>query len=375
MTMEESRRRALTRAGKVALVCTVGAWACSDDGNPTLPGEIQSQLTCSINTNEVRSGGVSRDGIPALTDPPLVGLNQPAKFSYMLPDDRVIGIVLDGQPIAVPHNVLWWHEIVNLNRGGQEVAVSFCPLTGSSLAFDRTAIGGAPLGVSGLLFQNNLVMFDRNNQGRDEDSLWPQMMAQARCGPQDGVRLPQFPVVEMDWRGWMEQYPNTLIISGDLGFSRDYTLYPYGNYESLSDREFVFTMPVFDDRRQQKERVVGVPGFDGSGIAFPFLALAREGDYVAVEETFKGDPIVLLWDSESRGGMVYSPVVGGDVLSFTATADGFVDQGTGSRWDVMGEAVDGPLTGTTLEPIAETYVAFWGAWINFHTQSRLWEAE
>jgi hypothetical protein len=71
------------------------------------------------------------------------------------PEPRVVGLVVDGTPIAVPHNILWWHEIVNADLGGRRLTISYCPLTGSALAFDATAAQTQRFGVSGLIFQNN----------------------------------------------------------------------------------------------------------------------------------------------------------------------------------------------------------------------------
>ncbi len=360
--------------GRAILVLATAAWGCSESPSPAGVGEVQDQLVCSINSSDVRSGGVSRDGIPALTDPPFVGANERERLTYLAPDDRVIGLVVDGQPLAVPHNVLWWHEIANLSVGGRDIAVSFCPLTGSSLAFSLEPTDGDPLGVSGLLFRNNLIMFNRTGGPSIDDSLWPQMLAQARCGPQDGTRLPQVPVVETTWAGWKDLHPDTRVLPGDLGFARDYSLYPYGNYESLTV-PFLFSMALEDDRRLPKERVIGVPDYLGGGLAFPTLALAQLGAYAAVEETFGGQPLILLWDTDKFGGMAYSPVVNGEALNFVATEDGIFDEDTGSRWTIMGEAVSGPLAGTQLDAFEETYMAFWGAWVNFHQDTRLWTGE
>ena len=121
--------------------------------------------------------GASRDAIPALTDPDMVAADD-VLAGYMLPTDRVIGIKVGSDYLAFPHNILWWHEIVNVRVLG--LAITYCPLTGSSMVFSNTAAGGAQLGVSGLLFQNNLVMYDRSASGVEE-SLWPQMLTVARC--------------------------------------------------------------------------------------------------------------------------------------------------------------------------------------------------
>ena len=83
----------------------------------------------------------------------------------------MLGLVVDGIARAYPENILWWHEIINDEIGRYPVSVTLCPLTGTGLAF-RTANGGQfSLGVSGGLFNSNLVMYDR----RDNETLYPQM--------------------------------------------------------------------------------------------------------------------------------------------------------------------------------------------------------
>jgi hypothetical protein len=120
-------------------------------------------------------GGVGRGGIPSLLNPPLVPRDHPAasyvdEYAAFAATDagsveaRVVALVVEGTPIGIPHNILWWHEIVNLDVGGRRLVVTYCPLTGSSLVFDITGTALDRLGVSGLIFENNLVMFDEGTE-------------------------------------------------------------------------------------------------------------------------------------------------------------------------------------------------------------------
>ena len=102
---------------------------------------------------------------------------QPAGFGFLI-GDRVL---------AIPHNILWWHEVMNLNLPEGNFAVTYCPLTGTSMAFDRASIGGAELDVSGILLKNNLVMFDRC----DLKTLWPEIMGMGIRGLGKQTILPQ----------------------------------------------------------------------------------------------------------------------------------------------------------------------------------------
>ena len=332
------------------------------DGRRTLGVE---GLVCDVPRADIYFGGTPRDGLPSLTDPTFVDPGSP-EAAYLQEEDRVIGILLDGEPLAIPHNILWWHEIVNLNRpSGTQIAVTYCPLTGSSMVFDREAIGGAELGVSGLIFLNNLIMWDR----RSEESFWPQMLARAGCGPARGVELEMVPGWEMTWRGWQETYPEGQVVGSEQGMGRNYRLYPYGDYETLDNPVRFFATPALDPRRPPKERVLGIPHLNGRGVAIPFGELegnAKGGRSVAGIETPTGR-IVVFWKSSLGGAMAYWTED-----HFRVEEGRFLDHSTGSEWDFTGVAVDGPLTGEALEPVAEAHVAFWFAWTEFHTDSELW---
>jgi hypothetical protein len=339
---------------------------CEGGGPAGLAGDGSTgSLRCSIPTEQIFDGGPGKDGIPALTNPPLVDAGDPAA-NYLRDDDRVIGLVLDGQVIAVPHNIGWWHEIVNLELGGRKLAITYCPLTGSSLAFDRTPIGGAELGVSGLLFRNNLIMYDRSRS----ESLWPQMLRGARCGPRDGTELPMLAVAEMTWVGWRSLHPDTRVVSGDLRLGRNYRAYPYGDYERTNNARTLFPLRI-DSRRPPKERVLGVPVADG-GIAFPFGELANAGTTAVAAQSVQGRFIVVFWDAAREAAVAHESRNRDRALTFAVRDGEIIDAETGSRWAVDGFATGGPLTGSRLEPVPESFVAFWFAWAAFQPATQIW---
>ncbi len=319
---------------------------------------------------------MGRNGVPALEDPEFVAADPLPQNAYLRDDDRVLGVFLDDRPLAVPHNILWYHEIVNLNRGGRRIAVTYCPLTGSSLGFDRAGVRGDSFGVSGFLFMNNLIMY---NRGRPE-SFWPQMFGEARCGADPGRRLARIPLFEMSWLAWKTLYPETRVVSSEANISRNYAVNPYGDYESLGNEAFLYpNMPPPDRRRPAKERVLGLPsaGPEESGIAFPFLALEeQEGSWTTVETRWRGMRVVIFWSDRRAGGGAFRPLhpVTGEALSFRADPlREIVDEASGSQWSIAGEAIGGEMAGLRLEAVADAHVAFWGAWAAFHPETRLWE--
>ena len=159
----------------------------------------------SVPVYEILNGGPPRDGIPALTLPPLVS----AAEAPWQDDDRVIGITLDGESRAYPIAMLDWHELVNDRLGSRHILVSYCPLCGTGMVFDRE-IGGRIriFGVSGLLYQSDVLLYDRRSE-----SLWSQIASEAITGPERGKRLELLRSAQIPWGEWRERHPDTTALS------------------------------------------------------------------------------------------------------------------------------------------------------------------
>ena len=118
------------------------------------------------------SGRSGKDGVPAIDEPRFLAAKKADQF--LSPEDVVFGVVLPNEVKAYPQRVLVWHEVVNDRLGGENVSVTYCPLTGSALGFMR---GGTTFGVSGNLVNNNLILYDRARHSR-----WPQTLGTAIDG-------------------------------------------------------------------------------------------------------------------------------------------------------------------------------------------------
>lgn len=365
--MTSGRFRTKTAVGLLVPLLTV---ACGDSPTADAAGDEAppAELSCTIDTDLIYVGGGGKDAIPALSDPPFVAAGDHGA-AYLRDRFRVVGLRVGETYLAVPHNILWWHEIVNLDVDDLQLAVTYCPLTGSALVFDRGSVAGAELGVSGLLFLNNLILYDR----REPSSLFPQMMRQASCGPNTGLRLVTYPAVEMTWETWRTLHPDTRVVSGATGYARDYTRYPYGSYEDLADTTTLYPMPSLDTSRPPKERVLGIPDGAGGGIAFPFQELSDpDRPRRVIQRTVAGTPLVVLWDEPAQAAAAFLPALGGQAIELTVEGGRFVDGGTGSVWTVDGLAVGGSLRGERLTPVQPAYVAFWFAWSAFQPHTEVW---
>lgn len=237
---------------------------------------------------EFQPGGPGKDGIPALDRPHFLPAS---KIVYLKPHEPVIELAVRGQARAYPLQILIWHEIVNDTVGGVPVAVTFCPLCNTAIAFDRRVDGRTlSFGTTGNLRSSDLVMYDRQSE-----SWWQQFGGQALVGRYTGKQLRQLPVQIVAWREFARRYPHGLVLTRKTGFSRPYGQNPYTGYDDASSPPLFGAAHADDHRRQPKERVVFLER-GGDAVVVPFSVLRRER---LVRVTVDGHRLVVRW----RGGV------------------------------------------------------------------------
>lgn len=175
--------------------------------------------TSLVPPGSIVASGFPVDGLPALVDPKTVAIadlpSGEPRMRYLVGDDKVIGVVLSGEARAYPLRVLAWHEVVNDTVGGVPIAVTYNPLSHGIAVFDRR-VGKEALvfGVSGLLYESGLLLYDRRPGPRDE-SLWSQLQARAIAGPAAaaGRTLEILPVALARWDAWSRDWPATRVLA------------------------------------------------------------------------------------------------------------------------------------------------------------------
>lgn len=271
----------------------------------------------------IERGGPPRDGIPAIDRPRFVGADR----APLADADRVLGVELGGQARAYPVPILNWHEVVNDRFGGRVVVVTYCPLCGTGMAFEPPAAAGERFGVSGLLYNSDVLLYDRATL-----SLWSQILSRAISGPLLGQTLAALPLTHTSWADWRRRHPRTQVLSTDTGFDRDYSRDPYDGYERVE--RLMFSVQHRDDRFALKEWVLGVR-VAGVAKAYPFSVLARAvGPSGELADTVGGQRLRVRYDARHR------------------SAEAFDEQGR-------------PLAGI---------MAYWFAWVAFHPQTEVLRA-
>jgi hypothetical protein len=277
----------------------------------------------------IRRGGPPRDGIPSIDEPSFTGV---AGADRWLADEaRVLGIEVEGVTRAYPVPILDWHEIVNDRIGDRPLLVTWCPLCGSGVAYDPRlpqAPEGLEFGVSGLLYNSDVLLYDRATE-----SLWSQLRHEAVAGPLRGTRLETVLLEHTSWKRWKSLHPDTRVLARprtpDGRFLRDYSIDPYDGYRL--DRRLMFPVGSRDRRFHPKEVVLGITLGDAA-MAWPLTELARSS--LPVRTRVGAREVLVHYDRDSETAWV-------------------------TRTD--GERL-----------VAQR--AFWFAWYAFHPETDVWTA-
>ena len=242
--------------------------------------------------SDIFSGGVPRDGIAPLDEPKFITLQEAA--DWLAPLEPVVVLEINGDSRAYPLQILTWHEIVNDEVGGVPVAVTFCPLCNSAIAFERTLDGLVyDFGTTGKLRNSDLVMWDRQTQ-----SWWQQLTGEAIVGVLSGNRLGFLPASITSWQDFQAGNPDGKVLSSDTGYSRNYGVNPYAGYDRADLPPFLFRGDL-DGRLLPKERVAAVT-VAGTDIAFPFSVLA---DQRVVNYHVNGVDLAVFFEPETQSAL------------------------------------------------------------------------
>jgi len=286
-----------------------------------------------VNQTEVAAiqwGGVPLGGIPELNDPDRVPA---AAATWMVDDEIVLGVTVNGEAVAYPLRILAHHELANDTIGGDDLALVYCTLCRTALVYERV-IDGQRLDflTSGLLVNSNKIMYDVQTS-----TLWSHLRGVGIGGELTGTKLVVRPVTHMRWGDWLAENPETEVLSlpAPIFFdnperppiSYDYT--PGQAYRSYYENPDVW-FPVIDvpTTYSIKTEVVGISR-NGDSVAFDVAAFTALGQTVDID-------------------------VGGDLLTVEPT-------GIGVRvYDETGQRVPSEQS-------------FWFAWHANHPDTRTWE--
>lgn len=318
-----------------------------------------------IRMEEVVSGGVPVEGIPALDRPVHVAA---AEAGYLSDAERVFGVSLGGERRAYPLRILDWHEMVNDVVGGEPVTLSYCTLCGSGVLYSTRTPSGETytFGTSGLLYRSNKLMIDRQTR-----SLWLNLTGEPAVGrlAGGGDRLTVLPLVVTTWKEWRTRHPETTVLALDREMERRWGF----SY-----------LPGAADRRRAG---VSFPAWPRSGALDPKAEVyaVRLGERAkaypleralaerVINDRLGEEPLVVVGDADSGAVRVYRR--GGRTFAPGGRPGELLDE-EGRRWTVGEESLTPRQPAPGLAPLARLpgHQAFWFGWYSFFPRSELYGA-
>ncbi len=338
--------------------------------------DVMKQITTDWNTDWKRHTipydelvpVLRRDDIRSLDEPTFQSLEDAA--GWLTESDPVMVVELEDEARAYPLRILTAHEIVNDKIGDIPVLITYCPLCNSALVFDARLDGHElAFGTSGWLRNSDLVMYDRTT-----DSLWQQFTGEGIVGEYAGEQLTFLASSLVSFADFRTGFPKGQVLSNNTGFPFPYNSRSYSGYDTSGQDPFLF-FDVPDDRLWVMERVVSV-SLDNTDIAYPVSILAEMG---VINDNQDGQDLVLFYTPGTTSAFfnpitnefddvgatgIFDPNLNGEMLTFSLAGEDIQDDQTGSTWNILGQATDGPLAGESLIPILHGD-HFWFSWAAF----------
>lgn len=364
--------------GLLWTACWCGIVLATDTRPPFAVADANWRTDFSRHTvplDEIRSGGPPRDGIPPIDHPQFVSFD--AATPWLHTREPVVAVHRHGVAKAYPLQILIWHEIVNDIVGEEPIAVTFCPLCNSAVAFHRQLDGQVlDFGTTGRLRHSDLVMWDRQTE-----SWWQQLSGEAIIGTLAGKRLTAIPASIVSYAAFKQTFPDGVVLSQATGFQRDYGRNPYLGYDAIDSTPFLLSGAP-DPRLPPMERVVALT-LEGRDKAYPYRVLAEQR---VVYDTVGTQTVVVLYAAGTASALdesriaesrdvgatgVFLPQLDGRTITLEARGEALLDRETQSTWNILGKAVAGPLTGRQLPPVVHgNHFAF--AWLVFKPQTQIY---
>lgn len=322
-----------------------------------------------------------RDAIPALDAPVFVPASE---VDWIEDEEPVIAVERDGVWRAYPLQILLWHEIVNDVLEDEPIAVTFCPLCHTVVVFDRRLDGETfEFGVTGYLRRSDQVMYDRQSE-----SWWQQATGVGLVGVYAGRHLEILPSSLVAWSDFLAAHPDAGVLDRATGYDRPYGQNPYPGWDVAQRNPFFKRVELLACEEAEgcidpKERVA-VVSVNGETVVFPFRRLAAVGGLVELE--IGGVPVVVWWQADVRTALGNYLLAEGDqvgtVLAFDRRRDGaelsfeligsaLIDAESGTEWNTLGEATNGPRAGERLQRL-QVDTPYWFGFAAFGEEFSVW---
>lgn len=313
-------------------------------------------------TGKLIETGVKYGSIPSLYRPRYDRI-QDANLS--LSDDEVVFVaMLQGGARVYPQRIMVWHQVVNEIVDDKAYAITYCPTTGTFMAYD-SSLGGLNLifDTEGRLYDGNSVLIDRNS-----GSLWLQETGMAFDGPLLGRGLPMVPVYWTTWGAAKRTFPHAVVLAkpnGNKPYGRD----PYGNYQRkgtyYDNDRLIYPVERMDKRFARKTPMLCIE-YEGYLLAIDIGYVRKKG---AVNFFVGPYALLAVYDRGLEVVRIFNRQIWAEPFLFIAQNGTLMDLTTRSLWDpATGVALDGNMKGASMPQFYGAY-SMWFAWYSMNPET------
>ncbi len=323
-----------------------------------------------------------KDAIHTLDFPAFIGKDD-SLYNYY-PFEPAVVVNFGGEQRAYPLSILTLYELANDSIAGKQIMVTFCPMCNAALVYNRnvkSAAGEKPLtfGISGLLMHNDMVMYDR-----ETETWWEQLMGAGIAGEYSGTELKMLSAILISVKDYFDRYPDGKILSPASmnAYLNKHAHRPFHHLEHSGHLSRKYYLPEKTDPRLPAQEHVLDIRVEGHDRIYPFHALAKQQ---VVNETVGETPLVIFYHGETvtvldednfakakrvGSATAFESKLNGVSYTFRKAGDYFVDEQTGSSWDITGYCREGKLKGEQLYMIPHSnHFAF--AYLAFYPQAEI----
>lgn len=335
-----------------------------DGGNVNNSNTQVDYSQWSIPISEVFDGGPGKDGIPSIEKPSFYEVLNVEVDSYINDDDLVVGVKIGEEYRAYPHKILNWHEVINdVFVNSKKLTINYCPLTGTAFAWEfKSNKLKTDFGVSGLLYNSNLIMYDRST-----NSNWSQLKLECVNGSLLGEKPLIANVIEMPWKDWKSMFPNSKVLSNLQGYDRNYNDYPYGPYLEVDDL-LLFPVNPLNEVLPNKERVFTII-INDMVTAFRFDDFENSN---IIKYNWLGKEYLVIGNKNIITSFEISNEFKDVVFEYSYSGnEEFFKDSRGNKWNVFGKVIEGVDQGVMLKA-SKSVMGYWFAIAAFYPNPEIY---
>lgn len=291
----------------------------------------------------------------------------------LMGNEPVFIVNLPDGPRIYPQQYMLWHQVVNELVKDEAFAITYCPITGTLMAYNATMQGVNLIfdveghetqdGFYGFLYDGNSVLIDRNT-----GSLWLQETGMAFDGPLAGRGMATIPVFWTTWEYAKKVYPNAPVMAKPRG-RRPYGRDPYGSYlkhDTYYDNDILAYAPRRLDKRFHKKAPMLCLELDNFLMAIEISYVKKRG---AVNFFIGPTPLVAVHDPQLDVVRIFNRQVWADPFLFVMRDGKLIDLTTRSEWSPeTGKAIAGNMAGASMKQYFGVY-SMWFAWYSINPET------